>query len=187
MEYQKGQDREQLSLYTTCLDDMVPRDNSVRLIDQFVNLLDLREMGFQTIATQGRPPYHPGDLLKLFIYGYMNQMRSSRRLEKECARNLEVIWLLKNLKPDHNTIARFRKENPKAIRKVFRQSVALARNFNLIGGQLIAGDSTKLRAQNSKKNNYNKKKVQRHLEYIEHKLEEHQKEMAKADGDQQHR
>ena len=185
MEYQQGQDREQLSLYTTCLDDMVPRDNSVRLIDQFVNLLDLREMGFQTIATQGRPPYHPGDLLKLFIYGYMNQMRSSRRLEKECKRNLEVIWLLKNLKPDHNTIARFRKENPKAIRKVFRQSVALARNFNLIGGKLIAGDSTKLRAQNSKKNNYNKKKVQRHLEYIDNKLEEHQKEMAKADGDQQ--
>lgn len=185
MEYQKGQDREQLSLYTTCLDDIVPRDNSVWLIDQFVNLLNLREMGFQTIATQGRPPYHPGDLLKLFIYGYMNQMRSSRRLEKECARNLEVIWLLKNLKPDHNTIARFRKENPKAIRKVFRQSVVLARNFNLIGGQLIAGDSTKLRSQNSKKNNYNKKKVQRHLEYIDNKLEEHQKEMAKADGDQQ--
>ncbi len=184
MEYQQGQDREQLSLYTTCLDDMVPQDNSVRLIDQFINLLDLREMGFQTIATQGRPPYHPGDLLKLFIYGYMNQMRSSRRLEKECKRNLEVIWLLKNLKPDHNTIARFRKENPKAIRKVFRQSVALARNFNLIGGKLIAGDSTKLRAQNSKKNNYNKKKVQRHLEYIDNKLEEHQKEMAKADGDQ---
>lgn len=185
MEYQKGQDREQLSLYTTCLDDMVPRDNSVRLIDQFVNHLGLREIGFQTIATQGRPPYHPGDLLKLYIYGYMNQMRSSRRLEKECGRNLEIIWLLKSLKPDHNTISRFRKENPKAIRKVFRQSVALARNFNLIGGQLIAGDSTKLRAQNSKKNNYNKKKVQRHLEYIENKLEEHQREMAKADGDQQ--
>tara|TARA_B100002003_G_scaffold77837_1_gene72825 strand:+ start:96 stop:452 length:357 start_codon:yes stop_codon:yes gene_type:complete len=95
-----------------------------------------------------------------------------------------VIWLIKNLKPDHNTIARFRKENPKAIRKVFRQSVAIARNFNLIGGTLIAGDSTKLRAQNSKKNNYNKKKIQRHLEYIDKKLEEHNQELAKADGDQ---
>ena len=124
MEYQQGQDREQLSLYATCLDDMIPGENSVRLIDQFVNLLDLSKMGFQTIATQGRPPYHPADLLKLFIYGYMNRMRSSRRLEKECHRNIEVIWLIKNLKPDHNTIARFRKENPKAIRKVFRQSVA---------------------------------------------------------------
>ncbi|MEO2072744.1 MAG: IS1182 family transposase [Zunongwangia sp.] len=184
MEYQQGQDREQLSLYTTCLDDMIPQDNSVRLIDQFVNLLDLSEMGFQTIASQGRPPYDPADLLKLFIYGYMNQMRSSRRLEKEAYRNIEVIWLIKNLKPDHNTIARFRKENPKAIRKVFRQSVAIARNFNLIGGTLIAGDSTKLRAQNSKKNNYNKKKIQRHLEYIDKKLEEHNQELAKADGDQ---
>lgn len=183
MEYQQGQDREQLSLYATCLDDMIPQDNSVRLIDQFVNLLDLSQMGFQTIATQGRPPYDPADLLKLFIYGYMNQMRSSRRLEKEAYRNIEVIWLIKNLKPDHNTIARFRKENPKAIRKVFRQSVAIARNFNLIGGTLIAGDSTKLRAQNSKKNNYNKKKIQRHLEYIDKKLEEHNQELAKADGD----
>ncbi|MDT0678790.1 IS1182 family transposase [Zunongwangia sp. F117] len=183
MEYQQGQDREQLSLYATCLDDMIPQDNSVRLIDQFVNLIDLSQMGFQSIASQGRPPYHPADILKLFIYGYMNQMRSSRRLEKECQRNIEVIWLLKNLKPDHNTIARFRKENPKAIRKVFRQSVAIARNFNLIGGVLIAGDSTKLRAQNSKKNNYNKKKIQRHLEYIDNKLEEHTKELAKADGD----
>ena len=184
MEYQQGQDREQLSLYATCLDDMIPQDNSVRLIDQFVNLLDLSQMGFQTIATQGRPPYDPADLLKLFIYGYMNQMRSSRRLEKEAYRNIEVIWLIKNLKPDHNTIARFRKENPKAIRKVFRQSVTIAHNFNLIGGTLIAGDSTKLRAQNSKKNNYNKKKIQRHLEYIDRKLEEHNQELAKADGDQ---
>ncbi|WBL24256.1 IS1182 family transposase [Zunongwangia sp. HGR-M22] len=184
MEYQQGQDREQLSLYSTCLDDMIPEDNSVRLIDQFVNLIDLSQMGFQTIGTQGRPPYDPADLLKLFIYGYMNQMRSSRRLEKEAYRNIEVIWLIKNLKPDHNTIARFRKENPKAIRKVFRQSVAIARNFNLIGGTLIAGDSTKLRAQNSKKNNYNKKKIQRHLEYIDRKLEEHNQELAKADGDQ---
>tara|TARA_B100000282_G_C31717499_1_gene484235 strand:- start:41 stop:1594 length:1554 start_codon:yes stop_codon:yes gene_type:complete len=184
MEYQQGQDREQLSLYATCLDDMIPGENSVRLIDQFVNLLDLSKMGFQTIATQGRPPYHPADLLKLFIYGYMNRMRSSRRLEKECHRNIEVIWLIKNLKPDHNTIARFRKENPKAIRKVFRQSVAIARNFNLIGGNLIAGDSTKLRAQNSKKNNYNKKKIKRHLEYIDKKLEEHNQQLATADGDQ---
>lgn len=183
MEYLQGQDREQLTLYSTCLDDMVPPDNTVRLIDQFVALLDLDKMGFESLASQGRPPYNPADLLKLYIYGYMNRMRSSRQLEKECHRNLEVIWLLKNLKPDHNTIARFRKGNPKAIRKVFRQSVEIARNFNLIGGELIAGDSTKLRAQNSKKNNYNKKKVQRHLDYIDKKLEEHDQALSKADGD----
>lgn len=113
----------------------------------------------------------------------MNRMRSSRHLEKECHRNLEVIWLLKNLKPDHNTIARFRKNNPRAIARVFRESVNIAKNFNLIGGELIAGDSTKLRAQNSKKNNYNKKKVQRHLDYIDQKLAAHNKALAEADND----
>jgi len=183
MEYRQGQPREQLTLYTTCLDDMIPLDNSVRLIDQFVNLLNLQALGFQSRATQGRPPYDPADLLKLYIYGYMNRMRSSRILEKECQRNIEVIWLIKNLQPDRNTIARFRKDNPKAIKRIFHQSVQLARNFNLIGATLIAGDSTKLRAQNSKKNNYNKKKVQRHLEYIDKKLEEHNHELANADGD----
>jgi transposase len=163
MEYQQGQSRQQITLFTTCLDDMVPADNTVRFIDQFVEELDLEKMGLDSLAVQGRPPYNPADLLKLYIYGYMNRMRSSRILEKECHRNLEVIWLMKNLKPDHNTIARFRKTNCKAIRNVFRRSVEIARNFNLIGGELIAGDSTKLRAQNSKKNNYNHKKVQRHL------------------------
>lgn len=183
MEYLQGQDRQQLALYTTCLDEMVPADNSVRFIDRFVVALDLEELGFAALPAQGRPPYDPADLLKLYIYGYMNRMRSSRELEKECHRNLEVIWLLKNLKPDHNTIARFRKDNPKAIKRVFRESVSIARNFNLIGGELIAGDSTKLRAQNSKKNNYNRKKVQRHLDYIDNKLEEHNKALATADGD----
>jgi len=183
MEYLQGKDRTQLTLYSTCLDDMVPQDNTVRLIDLFVNSLDMDNMGFESLSIQGRPPYNPTDLLKLYIYGYMNRMRSSRQLEKECQRNLEVIWLLKNLKPDHNTIARFRKTNHKAIRKVFRYSVEIAKNFNLIGGELIAGDSTKLRAQNSKKNNYNKKKVQRHLEYIDKKLKEHNQALSQADGD----
>ena len=183
MGYLQGKDRTQLTLYSTCLDDMVPQDNTVRLIDLFVNALDLEDMGFELLSSQGRPPYDPADLLKLYIYGYMNRMRSSRQLEKECQRNLEVLWLLKSLKPDHNTIARFRKANHRAIRRVFRHSVEIAKNFNLIGGELIAGDSTKLRAQNSKKNNYNHKKVQRHLDYIDKKLEEHNQALSKADGD----
>lgn len=183
MEYLKGQPREQLTLYTTCLDDMIPTTNSVRAIDGFVDSLDLKELGFTKIQPQGRPPYDPADLLKLYIYGYMNSMRSSRRLEKECYRNVEAMWLLKNLKPDHNTISRFRKDNPKAIKRVFRASVAMARNFDFIGAVLIAGDSTKLRAQNSKKNNYNKKKIQRHLEYIDQKLKEHNQKLAENDGD----
>jgi transposase len=183
MEYLQGEHRGQTVLFKTCLDDMVPEDNTVRLIDQFVDSLNLQEMGFNVLASKGRPPYNPSDLLKLYIYGYMNRMRSSRVLEKECQRNIEVIWLMKTLKPDHNTISRFRKDNPKAIKRVFKYSVELAKNFNLIGGVLIAGDSTKLRAQNSKKNNYNKKKIKRHLDYIEKKLEEHNAALADADGD----
>ena len=90
----------------------------------------------------GRPPFHPADLLKLYIYGYMNKIRSSRGLEKECKRNIELIWLMKGLVPDHNTISNFRKDNPNAIKKVFRQTVTLAKNLDLIGGILIAGDGT---------------------------------------------
>jgi len=184
MDYQQGQPREQLTLYTTCLDDMVPDHNTVRAIDQFVSGLGMEALGFESLPSQGRPPYNPADLLKLYIYGYMNRMRSSRQLEKECLRNIEVIWLLKNLRPDHNTIARFRKDNARAIKRVFRSTVELARNHDLIGAVLIAGDSTKLRAQNSKKNNYNKKKIGRHLEYIDKKLNEHNEALAQADGDQ---
>jgi len=182
MEYQQKQSRTQLTLYTTCLDDMISDENAVRIIDRFVDSLDLEGLGFKILATQGRPPYDPADLLKLYIYGYMNRIRSSRHLELESTRNIELIWLLGNLKPDHNTIARFRKENPKAIKRVFRATVSIAKNHSLIGAILIAGDSTKLRAQNSKKNNYNKKKVARHIEYIDKKLEEHQQELAKADA-----
>jgi len=162
---------------------MIADDNSVRTIDRFVDSLDMAPLGFRTMASQGRPPYDPADLLKLYIYGYMNRMRSSRQLELECGRNIELMWLLGNLKPDHNTIARFRKDNPKAIKRVFSATVSIAKNHELIGAVLIAGDSTKLRAQNSKKNNYNKKKVARHIEYIDRKLERHQEELAEADGD----
>ena len=122
MDYQQGQSLNKLALYTTCMDDMVPVDNTVHLIDQFVDSLDMRSLGFKMMSTQGKPPYHPADLLKLYIYGYMNRIRSSRQLEKECHCNLEVIWLFKNLKPDHNTIARFRKDNPKVNGKIVQRT-----------------------------------------------------------------
>jgi transposase len=131
----------------------------------------------------GRPAYHPSDLLKLYIYGYLNKVRSSRDLEKECKRNIEVMWLLNSLTPDHNTISNFRRDNPKAIKKVFRETVRIAQHFELIGGKLLAGDSTKFRAQNSKKNNYNQKKIDRHLKYIENKLKEYNEDLAENDGD----
>ena len=115
----------------------------------------------------------------------MNKIRSSRDLEKECRRNIEVMWLMRLLTPDHNTISNFRRDNPKAIKKVFRATVQIARHFDLIGGKLIAGDSTKLRAQNSKKNNFNQPKIDRHLAYIDNKLEEYTRSLAQNDGDNQ--
>jgi transposase len=182
--YINGQDRTQISLFPLSLDESISKDNEVRLIDLFVNSLDLESFGFRADHSEnGRPAYRPSDLLKLYIYGYMNKVRPSRDLEKECARNIEVMWLLGCLKPDHNTISNFRRDNPKAIKKVFRATVNMAKHFNLIGGTLVAGDSTKFRAQNSKKNNYNQKKIDRHVAYIDNKLEEYNNALAEADGD----
>jgi transposase len=184
MKFIQGQNREQTYLFPVSLDDAVEAENEVRFIDLFVGGLKLEEFGFKSAYIEnGRPAYHPSDLLKLYIYGYLNRVRSSRGLEKECKRNIEVLWLLKNLQPDHNTISNFRRDYPKAIKKVFRETVRIARHFNLIGGTLIAGDSTKLRAQNSKKNNFNQKKIDRHLEYIENKLKEYNQALAENDGD----
>lgn len=184
MKFIQGKNRTQAALFPVSLEESVDQDNEVRLVDLFVNSLQLGDFGFKThFPENGRPAYHPSVLLKLFIYGYMNRIRSSRALERECRRNIELIWLLEHRCPDHNTIANFRKDNPKAIKKVFHQTVKIARHFQLIGGLLIAGDSTKLRAQNSKKNNFNQKKIKRHLEYIDNKLEDYNKELAGADKD----
>jgi transposase len=185
MKFIQGQDRFQTSLFPVSLDASIDENNEVRLIDAFVENLNMASLGFEIDhVDNGRPAYHPKDLLKLFIYGYLNRIRSSRGLEKETKRNIEMIWLLKGLSPDHNTINNFRKDNPKAIKKVFRKTVEIARNFDLIGGILLAGDGTKLRAQNSKKNNYNQKKIDRHLKYIEEKLDEYTAALAEADGDE---
>ena len=185
MKFIQGQDRFQTSLFPVSLDASIDENNEVRLIDAFVDNLNMASLGFEIHhVDNGRPAYHPKDLLKLFIYGYLNKIRSSRGLEKETQRNIEMIWLLKGLSPDHNTINNFRKDNPKAIKKVFRKTVEIARNFDLIGGILLAGDGTKLRAQNSKKNNYNQKKIDRHLKYIEEKLDEYTAQLAEADGDE---
>jgi transposase len=153
MKYIQGNNRKQIVLYNSMLDDIIEKDNEVRRIDEFVDSLNLASLGFKNmnIAEEGRPGYHPADLLKLYIYGYMNRTRSSRELEKESKRNIEVMWLIKELKPDHNTISNFRRDNADAIRNVFQCTVTIAKNHDLIGGRIIAGDSVKLRAQNSKK------------------------------------
>jgi transposase len=184
MKFIRGHNRNQIHLFPVSLDESIDPDNEVRIIDLFVDSLSIKDYGFRTVFPEnGRPAYHPADLLRLFIYGYMNKIRSSRDLEKECKRNIEVMWLLKCLKPDHNTISNFRRDNPKAIKKVFRATVQIARHFDLIGGRLIAGDSTKLRAQNSKKNNFNQSKIDRHIVYIDNKLEEYTRALAENDGD----
>lgn len=166
------------------LDQIIEPDNEVRLIDAFVESINIADFDFKIKTTfEGRPAYHPKDLLKLFVYGYLHRIRSSRQLEKECRRNVEVMWLLKELVPDHNTISNFRRDNGAAIKKVFRHTVSIAKHFNLIGRKLIAGDSTKFRAQNSKKNNFNPRKLKKHLEYIDQKLAEYSKELEEADED----
>lgn len=186
MKYISGKDRSQTTLFPTSLEDIIEDNNTVRSIDLFVEQLDMSKLGFKTnFMENGRPGYHPKALLKLFIYGYMNRIRYSRQLEKECRRNLEVMWLLESLTPDHNTISNFRKDNSKAIKRTFHATVTLARNFGLIGAQLIAGDGTKMRAQNSKKNNYNLKKVARHIEYIDNKLDEYNRELEQTQDPEQ--
>ena len=184
MQFIQGKNRTQSKLFTESLDQIISQDNEVRMIDLFIESINLSDFKFIIKTTkEGRPAYHPKDLLKLFVYGYINHIRSSRQLEKECKRNIELLWLMKELAPDHNTISNFRRDNEKAIRKVFRHTVSIAKHFDLIGGTLIAGDSTKLRAQNSKKNNFNEGKIERHLAYIDVKLDQYNQALAEADGD----
>lgn len=129
MQYIQGKDRNQCVLFSESLDSLIDQDHEIRFIDLFVESIDVVEFGFKIkfSSIEGRPPYHPKDLLKLFIYGYLNSMRSSRILEKECKRNVEVMWLIRQLTPDHNTISNFRRDNEKAIRKVFRHTVSIAK------------------------------------------------------------
>lgn len=184
MQYIQGKNRKQSVLFPQSLDEIISADNEVRIIDLFAESINLADFKFIIKnATEGRPAYNPKDLLKLFVYGYLNSIRSSRVLEKECHRNVEVMWLMKQLAPDHNTISNFRRDNQKAIRQVFRHTVSIAAQFNLIGGKLIAGDSTKLRAQNSKKNNFNESKIEQHLVYIDNKLNEYNKALETADNE----
>lgn len=184
MHYIQGNKREQCTLFPQSLDQVITADNKVRIIGIFVESINIADYKFATkTSEEGRLAYHPKDLLKLYVYGYLNSIRSSRMLEKECRLNIEVMWLMKQLIPDHYTIANFRRDNDKTIRQVFRYTVSIAKQFELIGGKLIAGDSTKLRAQNSKKNNFNANKIARHLVYIENKLDQYNQALEDADGE----
>ena len=169
------------------LESLISQENQVRLIDAFVEKLELERVGFliNTIKDQGRPSYDSRMFLKIYFYGYLNGLRSSRRLEQECARNIEMQWLTGKLVPNYHTICDFRKVNPDALRSTFRLFVSFLKDADLITGTLVAMDGTKVRAHNSKKNNYNAKKIERHLTYIKEKTDDYLKALDEQDIQEQ--
>ncbi len=179
----EGADRQQTTLLPECLDDWVDESNPVRAVDVFVDALELRELGFEgvTPAATGRPGYHPSPMLKLYIYGYLNRVQSSRRLEREAGRNLEVMWLTGRLVPDHKTIADFRKDNGPAIKKVCAQFVALCRKMGLLAKASVAIDGSKFKAVNSRDNNFTKGKMERRLAQIEESVARYLSQLDTAD------
>ena len=184
MDFIRGESRDQGTLFPERLDDYISEDNAVRFIDFFVDDLDMSALGFERNepAWTGRRPYDPRDLLKLYIYGYLYQIRSSRKLERETHRNVEVMWLLRRLRPDHKTIANFRKDNPKAFKGVFRAFTAVCRRLSLFGGELIAVDGSKFKAVNAPQRNFTKDKLKRRLQEIEEKIERYLQELDAEDA-----
>jgi transposase len=179
----EGADRGQSTLLPAMLDDYVTADNPVRAIDVFVGGLDLGKLGFsrvQPLAT-GRPGYHPGTMLKLYIYGYLNRVPSSRRLERECQRNIELMWLTGQLAPDFKTIADFRKDNGKAIREVCRAFVALCRKLGLLSAASVAVDGSKFKAVNARDKNFTEAKMKRRLERIDESIARYLSQLETAD------
>lgn len=185
MAHLSGTDRSQLLLLPETVDDYVGPDNAVRFIDAFVDSLDLTASGFARVAPKatGRPGYDPAYLLKLYIYGYLNRVRSSRRLEIEAHRNIEVIWLMRQLTPDFKTIADFRRDNRHAFRQVFRNFVALCRELELFGRELIAVDGTRIKAVNSHERNFTKAKLDKAMAESDERLARYLKRLDDTDAD----
>jgi len=183
MGYIEGTPREQSLLFPERLDDYIDEGNPVRFIDAYVDQLDLEALGFARSrpAQTGRPPYRNGDMLKLYLYGYTNRIRSSRMLERESGRNVELIWLMRQLKPDFKTIADFRRENKRAFREVFRDFVKLCRKLEMFGGDLVAIDGTKLKAVNNKDRNFTDRFVKRKLKEIDEKIDRYLDELDQSD------
>jgi transposase len=178
----EGLDRSQTMLFPDCIDDYVDVDNPVRAIDAFVDMLDLAALGFDTEPeATGRPGYHPATMLKLYVYGYLNQVQSSRRLERECARNLELIWLTGRLAPDFKTIADFRRDNGPAIRKVCQQFVALCRDIDLLDASIVAIDGSKFKAVNAKAKSFTREKIERRLGELDAAIARYLGELDRAD------
>jgi transposase len=179
----EGTDRSQATLFPECLEDWICEDNPVRAVDVFVDELDLAELGFGGLDPEatGRPSYHPSVLLKLYIYGYLNRVQSSRRLEREAGRNIEVMWLTGRLVPDHKTIADFRRDNGPAIRKVCAQFVALCRAIGLLTTASVAIDGSKFKAVNTRDKNFTRAKMERRLAQIEESVARYLSQLDTAD------
>jgi transposase len=186
MHHIAGFDRDQAQLLPVRVDDYVDADNPVRFIDAFIDGLDLQEAGFARVQAKptGRPGYDPADLLKLYVYGYVNRVRSSRRLEAETLRNLEVIWLLRGLRPDFKTIADFRKDNRHAFKVVFRQFVLLCRKLDLFGRELIAVDGTRLKAVNSTDRNFTREKLTKLIQSADERLADYLARLDRTDAEE---
>jgi len=178
----EGENRHQSTLFPECIDDYVAEDSAARVIDVFLDRLDLSGLGFKTEAAQtGRPGYEPATLLKIFVYGYMNRVQSSRRLEKEAQRNVELMWLTGRLAPDFKTIADFRKNNGEAIRLVCREFVMLCRKLNLFADAFVAIDGSKFKAVNTRDKNFTKAKLKRRLQQIDDSIERYLGQIESAD------
>lgn len=184
MNHRVGLDRSQTLLFPERLEDYVGQENPVRFLDAFVEKLDLAKLGFTKVqcADTGRPPYSPAAMLKLYLYGYLHRVRSSRGLEAEGQRNVELIWLTGKLSPDFKTIADFRKDNLKAFKAVHRQFIVVCRQLDLFGGQLLAIDGSKFRAVNSRDNNFSAAKLKELIANAEARLAEYFKTMDEADA-----
>jgi len=178
----EGAYRYQATLFPERLDDYVGEDSSVRVIDVFIDELELSGLGFKSEANElGRPAYHPATMLKITVYGYLNRVQSSRRLEREAQRNVELMWLVGRLAPDFKTIANFRKDNGEAIRLVCREFVMLCRKLNLFAEAFVAIDGSKFKAVNNRDRNFTRAKMKRRLAEVEASIERYLGQLAIAD------
>lgn len=189
MAYISGESREQITMFPEVVDDYITQDNPVRFIEAFVDGLDMAEVGFGRAEPKelGRPGYDPRDLLKLYIYCYLNRVRSSRKIEIEAGRNLELMWLMRKLRPDFKTIADFRKENTKALKKMFQEFSEICRKLGLFGGELVAVDGSKFRASNSKKRNFSSSKLKYLIQKADKRIDEYLKQLDRGDSEDEAR
>jgi transposase len=186
MGYVRGEGRDQGSLFPVRLDELIPEQHLVRVVDAFVERLDVGALGFEKAqpASTGRPAYHPADLLKLYLYGYLNRVRSSRRLERECNRNVEVMWLLGRLAPDHKTIAEFRRTNGKGLRAACAAFVRFCRNAGLLGGEWVAIDGSKFQAVTSNGKAVTRKQLKREQAQLEERITAYLAELDRCDREE---